>query len=65
MLLLLYINDELVGTEPLNLAPLKDDGERQGYIQEAMNLLLEKWSDVLDKPGAEPRFVLKGDIKDP
>lgn len=61
MHLLLYLNDKLVDTEPLNLTRLTDHKERDAYIQGAMNLLLEKWSNVLEEPDVEPRFVLKLD----
>lgn len=62
MHLLLYLNDKLVDIEPLNLTHLKESKERDGYMQGAMQLLLEKWSDALDEPGVEPRFELKLDI---
>lgn len=65
MFLLLYINDKLIDAEPLNLAYLNNDGERQTYIRGAMNHLLEKWSDVLEEQAVEPRFVIKIEGEEP
>ena len=62
MHLLLYLNDKLVDIEPLNLTHLSDNKERDGYIQGAMQLLLEKWDVALDEPGVKPRFELKLDL---
>lgn len=61
MTLHMYLDDKLVDTAPLNAAVMQRSEDRADYLQGAIQELLEKWSDILDKSDVQPRFSISPD----
>lgn len=59
MLLQMFIGDKLIEAVPLSVNKISDMREREGYIQGAVNELLERWDDVIAGQELQPEFFIK------
>jgi hypothetical protein len=60
MVLQMFIGDTLVDSSLLNLTQMNDNRERECYIEEAMDELLEKWSDLINRENSKVEFFIDG-----
>ena len=58
----MYIDDKLVDQSILNSSAMQDIALREGYVQGAINHMLEKWDDLIKEYGLKPQFYLTNKI---
>lgn len=59
MWLQMYLGDKLIDHSQLSLEKIQQAGEREAYIQGAIQDMLERWSDELDAGEGVPQFYIK------